>query len=700
VRVSLLGSTVPIADCISSVTLDRGLYAVTSAMVSVAGILCALAFVSFSAAWRAYALLFASILAMFLVVAAMAIRKSWPVFSGPARVIGKLPWFKHSLRGKHRVIESAEEILLGFYHERRGAFRASLLLNLAAQCMAILEVYLLANFMGVRISLLGALLLEALTKLINLVGLFNPGNVGTYEGGNMIVARLFGVGSAAGLTLALCRRVRALFWASIGALFLIFAQRLTRRHEAPAGAGPGHESTPKRDLDTPPHSGDRIGSPSTAAVIWVKSESDRNAFNGALARVGTLPVLLRTILSVKALPVGRVIVSLDSAEASFIREELCRTGRLPEAVWWHERFSGEGFSLLLRNVASKADHVLLLIGTRTYKPELLQAARDWKKPVGTMVLTTGTENVGIYALSKEAALGCADRCDAGIQTADDLDDLVGLDANVELTEVPGDLWQDLAGPEDKVEAERKLNTWLVKPTDGIFARMNRRISIPISRQLIKYPITPNAVTFGTLAVSIISALLFARGGYWNLVLGAAVSVMASILDGCDGEVARLKLQSSDFGCWLDSICDYIYYLSIFAGIAVGLSASSGTNAYLKWGAVLLGGAVLTFLTVSFMRHRMSRGRPEKFLAEWQKKAEAASSNPLMYIGRYTEFIVRRCFFPYALLAFALLGIMHIAFVTSAISANVAWMIALYSSFTFSKRRESSVILQQSPTAAG
>jgi len=582
--------------------------------------------------------------------------------------------------------------LLGFYHERHGAFRASLFLNVAAQCMAILEVYLLANFMGVRISLLGALLMEALTKLINLVGLFNPGNVGTYEGGNMIVARLFGMGSAAGLTLALCRRVRALFWASIGALFLIFAQKLTRPHAAHS-AGPGPESTPKRELETPPHSGDRIGSPSTAAVIWVKSESDRNAFNGALARVGTLPVLLRSILSVKALGVGRVIVSLDSADASFIREELRLTGRLPEDVWWHERFSREDFPLLLRNVASRADHILLLIGNRTYKPELLQAARDWKKPVGTMILTTGTENVGIYALSKAAALDCADR-GGGIQTAKDLDDLVGLDPNVELTEVPGDLWQDLAGQQDRVKAEQKLNRWLVKPTDGIFARMNRRISIPISRQLIKYPITPNMVTLGTLGVSVFSALLCARGGYWNLVLGTAVSVMASILDGCDGEVARLKLQSSDFGCWLDSICDYVYYVLIFSGIAVGLSASSGTNAYLKWGAVLLGGAVATFLTVSFMRHRMSRSRPEKFLAEWQKKAEAASSNPLMYIGRYTEFIVRRCFFPYALLAFALLGIMHIAFVASAISANLAWIIALYSSFMFSKRRKSPVILQQ------
>ena len=118
--------------------------------------------------------------------------------------------------------------------------------------------------------------------------------------------------------------------------------------------------------------------------------------------------------------------------------------------------------------------------------------------------------------------------------------------------------------------------------------MNRRVSIPISRQLIKLPITPNMVSLFTLGVSLASGLYFAFGGYWNTLLGAALSLWASILDGCDGEVARLKLQSSPFGCWLDTICDYLYYIFIFAGMTVGLVRRREKKlSYLTWGGMLI-----------------------------------------------------------------------------------------------------------------
>ncbi len=79
--------------------------------------------------------------------------------------------------------------------------------------------------MGANIAVFSAFVLEGLTKVINLVGTLNPGNVGTYEGGNMLIARMFGITSATGLTLALCRRARALFWAGVGAMCLIMMKR-------------------------------------------------------------------------------------------------------------------------------------------------------------------------------------------------------------------------------------------------------------------------------------------------------------------------------------------------------------------------------------------------------------------------------------------------------------------------------------------
>ena len=230
-RVSLLGSDVPIANSISSVTLDRGLYIVTSAIVTLTGMIAALLLMSFSRMWRLYALLFALGAAAMLAASALALRRRWPVFSGVARAIGRITWFKGWLDGKRSVIESAEKNLFDFYYETPGAFWQSVSLNVACHGTAILEVYILLCFMGARSGLFLALVLEALTKLINIVGTINPGNVGTYEGGNMIIFRLLGISSAAGLTMALCRRARILFWAAIGALCLIVMSKASGRRE-------------------------------------------------------------------------------------------------------------------------------------------------------------------------------------------------------------------------------------------------------------------------------------------------------------------------------------------------------------------------------------------------------------------------------------------------------------------------------------
>ena len=228
-RVYLLGSALPVADSISSVTLDRGLYVITSALVSVAGILAALFLLPLSATWRLCALLSASMLAVLLVVTAIAIRRRWPVLSATSQLIARLPRFKNWVQSKQLIVDSAESNLFTFYHEAPKAFWASLLLNAACHGMAILEVYLLLHFMGTRTGMITAFMLEAFTKLVNLVGAVNPGNFGTYEAGNLIIARLVGIAGSAGLTLALCRRVRSLFWKGTGLLCLIAMSRSALR---------------------------------------------------------------------------------------------------------------------------------------------------------------------------------------------------------------------------------------------------------------------------------------------------------------------------------------------------------------------------------------------------------------------------------------------------------------------------------------
>ena len=219
--VSLVGSTLPVANRISSVWIDTALHLLSSATVTVIGIIAILLLASVSGKWRFYSLLFAGVLVTLVVLATVAVRNRLPLAGNLARALGRLPRFHKFVDAKQSVIDSAEQNMLAFYGQRPFAFWEIVILNFVWQALAVLEIYIILHFMGARIAVPSAFVLESLTKLINVVGALNPGNIGTYEGGNMLITKLFGVTGTAGLTLALCRRARAVFWAAVGAICLI-----------------------------------------------------------------------------------------------------------------------------------------------------------------------------------------------------------------------------------------------------------------------------------------------------------------------------------------------------------------------------------------------------------------------------------------------------------------------------------------------
>jgi len=345
----------------------------------------------------------------------------------------------------------------------------------------------------------------------------------------------------------------------------------------------------------------------------------------------------------------------------------------------------------LGKLASEVEgHLVLIAGDRIYHPSLHRRAGEWDGENTALALMTAEEFVGIGALSREVSSEVARECRANADTFEELYGWLTSNSLVQCDLVPEDKWQQILNERQRLSAEDKLNHWLVKPTDGIFARTNRRLSIPISRQIIRFPITPNMVSLFTLGVSFAAGVFFALGGYWHMLSGAVLSWFASVLDGCDGEVARLKLQESEFGCWLETICDYLYYLFIFVGMTIGLVRESGSRSYLAWGALLIFGALASFFTTGLQRHHLTSGRPEQYLGTWHKEAESRSSNPFLLLGRHTEFIIRRCFLPYVFLFFALLHIMNWLLIAGALGANLVWMIALYSYLTFVPARESTL----------
>ena len=157
-------------------------------------------------------------------------------------------------------------------------------------------------------------------------------------------------------------------------------------------------------------------------------------------------------------------------------------------------------------------------------------------------------------------------------------------------------WTDIDTQDDLKKASDKLITNLKKTSDGPVSRyLNRPISIIISKYLVKTSISPNSISFFPFIISMLGAYFFFLGGYVNLVIGGILAQISSIVDGCDGEVARLTFQATTFGGWFDAVLDryadgfllfsltyYVYPLNNnFLYIAIGFLAIMGSfmNSY-------------------------------------------------------------------------------------------------------------------------
>jgi CDP-L-myo-inositol myo-inositolphosphotransferase len=145
------------------------------------------------------------------------------------------------------------------------------------------------------------------------------------------------------------------------------------------------------------------------------------------------------------------------------------------------------------------------------------------------------------------------------------------EGKAQAVDVSGSFWLDVDTPEAIKTAEMILSEGLLKKTDGPISKyINRRLSIPVSRILAKTSLTPNHISIISFFLGVISAFMFSLGKPAFAVLGGILTQISSVIDGCDGEVARLKLMESDFGGWFDAVLDRLADALILTGMSIYL----------------------------------------------------------------------------------------------------------------------------------
>ncbi len=158
------------------------------------------------------------------------------------------------------------------------------------------------------------------------------------------------------------------------------------------------------------------------------------------------------------------------------------------------------------------------------------------------------------------------------------------------------------------EVERYIFSNLISPTDSWLTRViNRKISLAVTRRLAETDIHPNCVTIVNFIIGLTGAFIVARCGYIGGILGTFLFLVSSILDGCDGELARLKFQKTKLGGYLDVITDNIVHWFLFASITIRSVKKYGVFPYLPLGLLLLVSSmvafILSFVTVCSVRQR-------------------------------------------------------------------------------------------------
>ena len=118
-------------------------------------------------------------------------------------------------------------------------------------------------------------------------------------------------------------------------------------------------------------------------------------------------------------------------------------------------------------------------------------------------------------------------------------------------------------------------SWKTKPTDRFVLRFIKvYVSAPVSALLVHTmpEIRPAVLTSVAACVGISGGIAFGLGLAW---IGALLAAVAQILDGVDGQVARLTDKVSSEGAFLDSVLDRYMDFALLFGILLHCLRYSG-----------------------------------------------------------------------------------------------------------------------------
>jgi phosphatidylglycerophosphate synthase len=238
--------------------------------------------------------------------------------------------------------------------------------------------------------------------------------------------------------------------------------------------------------------------------------------------------------------------------------------------------------------------------------------------------------------------------------------------------LPSDVAFDVSTPRSARAAGNALLKATAKASDGWVSRhFNRPVSRAISAVLLRLGLTPTHASWLSLATGVAAAWLAAQPSWTSLVLAGAFFHLASVVDGVDGEMARVTFSESPDGARLDAIVDISTYFLCCIAFGIGwIRADPG-----PWGMAVAGAGVALFLVAMahgawFMR-RFAPDASWVFIDRSVSRAARDGGRRSLAAIRFAFLLMRRDAAAAIVFLLSFTGTRTIYFVAISLAASVA-----------------------------
>jgi len=212
---------VPLVVGLSSVATENLFYSFITGLFMVLGGFAFLRSFDLADGWRITIDILIAVIFALIALALVMILRQWHFASEICEKLYRKGYLTNTLEKGRMHVRLFENLIYGFYRKYPRRFLPIILLEIIFHALGILEVWLIMSRISASIpSFFTSFLLESISRVISTTFKLIPFVIGVDEAGAQFVTETLALGAGIGVTLAIIRKGRIMFWTLIGVLLI------------------------------------------------------------------------------------------------------------------------------------------------------------------------------------------------------------------------------------------------------------------------------------------------------------------------------------------------------------------------------------------------------------------------------------------------------------------------------------------------